>query len=119
MDRIEIRGLRAFGHHGVYPEEQRDGQTFVVDVDVEADLAAAQSSDDLADTIDYGVLARRLGDRVASSRFDLVEALAGDLADLVLADPKVHSARVRVAKPEVASKVECADVAVVVHRSRS
>ena len=119
MDRIEIRGLRAPGRHGVYPQEQRDGQPFVVDVDLEADLAAAQSSDDLSDTIDYGAMAQRLAEAVTSSRFDLIEALAGHLADIALEDERVHSARVRVAKPEVALAVECRDVAVVVHRSRS
>ncbi len=118
MDRIEIRGLRAFGYHGVYPTEQREGQTFVVDVDVDADLAAAQASDQLSDTVDYGELARRLVAGITGTRFDLVEALAGHLADLALEHPKVHSARVRVSKPDVALPVECSDIGVVVHRTR-
>jgi 7,8-dihydroneopterin aldolase/epimerase/oxygenase len=58
-DRIELRGLRVRGHHGVYEHERRDGQEFVVDITVWMDLTAAARSDDLADTLDYGALAQR------------------------------------------------------------
>ena len=53
-DRIELRGLRIRGHHGVYDHERRDGQDFVVDITVWVDLAAAAASDDLADTLGSG-----------------------------------------------------------------
>jgi len=43
-----------FAHHGVFPEERRDGQIFVIDVEVEYDMASAALSDDVADAIDYG-----------------------------------------------------------------
>src|SRR5581483_9227757 len=55
-DRIELRGLRAQGVHGVLPEEQVRAQPFEVDLTVEADLRAAGRSDDLADTLDYGAI---------------------------------------------------------------
>ena len=58
-DRIELRGLRVRGHHGVFEHERRDGQDFVVDVTVWLDLAPAAASDDLADTLHYGELAER------------------------------------------------------------
>ena len=50
-DRIELRGLRVRGHHGVFGHERRDGQDFVVDITVWMDLAPAAASDDLADTL--------------------------------------------------------------------
>jgi 7,8-dihydroneopterin aldolase/epimerase/oxygenase len=118
-DRIEIRGLRAFGRHGVFAFEHEQGQTFVVDAVLEVPLAAAAASDDLADTVDYGTLAGRLAQAVAETRFDLIEALAGHLADLALADPRVRAVEIRVAKPEAPVEVDLDEVAVVVRRERA
>jgi 7,8-dihydroneopterin aldolase/epimerase/oxygenase len=59
-DRIELRGLRVRGHHGVFDHERRDGQDFVVDVVVWMDLAPAAASDDVLDTVHYGELAERV-----------------------------------------------------------
>lgn len=117
-DRIEIRGLRAHGYHGVLPSEQRDGQIFVVDCTLEVDLQPAGDSDDLAATVDYAALAQRLADAVSSARFDLIEALAAHLAHLALQDTRVRAATVRVAKPHAPVAVELAEVAVVVRRER-
>lgn len=118
MDRIEIRGLRAFGRHGVFDEEQRGGQTFTVDLVVERDLRAPAASDALDDTVDYGRLASRVAAAVGETRFRLIEALAGHVADLVLADDRVAAVEVRVAKPEVVLPVDVDEVAVVIRRSR-
>lgn len=117
-DRIEIRGLRAHGHHGVMPQERADGQPFVIDVVLEADLGAAARSDDLADTVDYGRLGRRLADEVAATRFDLIERLAAHLLDVVLEDGRVSAAEIRVAKPHAPMDVDFTDVAVRMRRER-
>ena len=55
-DRIELRGLRVRGNHGVFDHERRDGQDFIIDVTLWADLRAAAASDDLADTIDLSLI---------------------------------------------------------------
>ena len=117
-DRIEIRGLRAFGRHGVYEQERRDGQVFVVDLTLQVDLGPAAASDDLADTVHYGELAQRVADAVTGTRFDLIEALAGHIADLVLDAAAVSSVTVRVAKPQAPLDVDVHEVAVVVQRFR-
>ncbi len=80
-DRIELRGLRIRGHHGVFDHERRDGQDFVVDITVWIDLAAAAASDDLADTVDYGALAQRAADIVAGPPRKLIETVAAEIAD--------------------------------------
>jgi 7,8-dihydroneopterin aldolase/epimerase/oxygenase len=118
MDRIQISGLRSFGHHGVFDEERRQGQPFVIDVSVEVDLSAAAGSDALADTIDYGSLAERLAGAVANTQFRLIEALAGHLADLVLSEPLVAAVEVRVAKPRAPIAVQVDEVAVLLRRER-
>ena len=57
MARIEVRGIRGHGRHGVLPDEQRDGQEFHVDVTLEVDTTIAAATDDLAHTVDYGAVA--------------------------------------------------------------
>jgi dihydroneopterin aldolase len=118
VDRIEIRGLRALGHHGVHESEQADGQIFVVDVTLELDLARAARSDNLAHTVDYSVLVRTLADAVSQTRFDLIEALGGHLAGLVLADQLVDAVTVRVSKPDAPVAANLDEVAISLRRER-
>ena len=117
-DRIELRGLRIRGHHGVYDHERRDGQDFVVDITVWVDLAAAAASDDLADTLDYGALAQRAADIVAGPPRKLIETVAAEIADGVMADERLHAVEVVVHKPSAPIPLTFADVAVVARRSR-
>ena len=117
-DRIELRGLRVRGHHGVFDHERRDGQEFVIDITVWLDLDVAAASDDLADTLDYGGLAQRAADIVAGPPRQLIETVAGEIADGVMADERVHAAEVVVHKPGAPIPLEFADVAVVARRSR-
>jgi 7,8-dihydroneopterin aldolase/epimerase/oxygenase len=118
VDRIEIRGLRVFGRHGVLERERRDGQMFVVDVALDLDLSRAATTDTLTDTVDYSALVQRLAQAVGRTRFALIEALAGHLAELALSDARVRAAEVRVAKPQVPVSVDLGEVAVVVRRVR-
>jgi dihydroneopterin aldolase len=118
MDRIELRGLRVRGHHGVFEHEKRDGQDFVVDVTVWMDLARAAASDDLADTLHYGELAERAAAIVAGEPCDLIETVSARIADDVLTDPRVQAVEVVLHKPQAPIPLEFADVAVVARRSR-
>ncbi|WP_137874144.1 dihydroneopterin aldolase [Rhodococcus sp. Q] len=118
-DRIELRGLRVRGHHGVFDHEKRDGQDFLIDVTVWMDLAAAAASDDLADTLDYGALAQTAADIVAGPPRDLIETVAAEIADAVLTDGRVAAVEVTVHKPSAPIPLTFADVAVVAYRSRT
>ncbi len=117
-DRIELTGLRVRGYHGVFDHERRDGQEFVVDLVVGMDLAPAAASDDLAETLDYGALAQRAAAIVGGPAHDLIETVAGRIADDVLTDPRVREVEVTLHKPTAPIPLTFADVAVVVHRSR-
>ncbi|WP_334143947.1 dihydroneopterin aldolase [Rhabdothermincola sp.] len=114
-DRIEIRGLRALGVCGVLPEEQQRPQPLEVDLVIEADLAAAGATDDLADTIDYAVTIEAVERVVATERFRLLERLATRLAEVVLADERVSAVEVVVRKlrPPVAHQVDTTGVRIV------
>jgi dihydroneopterin aldolase len=118
MDRIELRGLRVRGHHGVFEHEKRDGQDFVVDITVWMDLAPAAASDDLADTLHYGELAERAAAVVAGEPCDLIETVSARIADDVITDPRVQAVEVVLHKPQAPIPLDFADVAVVARRSR-
>jgi 7,8-dihydroneopterin aldolase/epimerase/oxygenase len=118
-DRIELRGLRVFGRHGVYDFERDRGQDFVVDVVLELDLAPAARSDDVADTVHYGELAERLVAIVGGEPVNLLETLADRLAAACLADQRVAAATVTVHKPQAPIPHEFADVAVTLRREAS
>ena len=114
-DRIELRGLRVVGTHGVLAEEQARAQPFEVDVDLDVDLRAAGASDQLGDTIDYGDLAVRVADVVSGERHALLERVAARIAEVSLSDPRVTSVRVTVRKlrPPVPTDLAYSAVTVV------
>ncbi|EHK83667.1 dihydroneopterin aldolase [Saccharomonospora azurea] len=117
-DRITLTGLRVFGRHGVYEHEKRDGQEFVVDLTVWLDLSAAATSDDLADTVNYGELAERAAAIVAGPAHDLIERVAGSIAEDVLRDERIRAVEVTVHKPSAPISLTFTDVAVTVRRER-
>jgi len=117
-DRIELRGLTVRGRHGVFDHERADGQDFVVDITVWIDLVDAAASDDLADTYDYGVLAQRAVAIITGSTRNLIETVAGEIAEDVMKDRRVHAVEVTVHKPQAPIPHTFADVAVVARRSR-
>ena len=117
-DRISLRGLRVRGNHGVFDFERRDGQDFIVDVDLELDLAKAATSDRVDDTVHYGELAGRLAEVIAGEPVNLIETLADRLVAVCLADDRVGAATVTVHKPQAPIPHEFADVAVTLRRTR-
>ena len=117
-DRIELRGLRIHGRHGVFEHERDNGQEFVVDLTLWIDLRMAATSDDLADTVDYGALAQRVHDIVAGEPRNLIETVGGQIADDIMDDDRVAACEVVVHKPSAPIPVEFADVAVITRRSR-
>jgi dihydroneopterin aldolase len=116
-DRILLSGLRVRGHHGVLPHEAQLGQVFEVDLELALDLAAAGRADDRDLTVDYGSLAGRVAAVGGGRPRKLLEAVAEDVAQLVLADERVRQVRVRVTKPQAPLPVD-ASVAVEITRDR-
>jgi len=115
-DRIEIRDLRVIGTHGVLPEEQDRPQPFAVDITAWVDMTAAQQSDDLADTVDYGAIAGRIVGLIEGEPVNLIETLAERIAAVCLAEPAVRAAEVTVHKPDAPISVPFDDVTVTIRR---
>jgi 7,8-dihydroneopterin aldolase/epimerase/oxygenase len=108
VDRILIPGLRELGVHGVLPEEQVRPQPFEVSLELQVDLAKAGASDDLADTVDYGVVCDAVSRVVATESYRLLERLAQRIAEVCTADPRVIGVVVEVRKlhPPVQAQVD-------------
>lgn len=117
-DRISLRGLRAYGHHGVLPAEREHGQEFLVDVDLDLDTTKAAARDDLTETVDYAALADRIAAVVTGEPVNLIETLATRVADVCLANPRVAAVTVEVHKPHAPVSVRFDDITVRIRRER-
>ena len=110
---IELRGLRVLALVGVLPEERDRPQPLELDLSLSVDLAAAAESDALGDTVDYGAVCDALAKVVGDGHVQLLEALAGRVADAVLAcDGRIDAVEVAVRKlrPPVAHDLATAGV---------
>ena len=115
-DRIVITGIRGTGHHGVFDHERQDGQEFSVDITLHLAASSASSSDDLADTVDYGVVSQQVHDRIVGEPVSLLETLAELIAQDALGNPGVMSVEVTVHKPQAPIPVPFDDVALRIVR---
>ena len=98
-DRIHLKGMVFYGHHGVTPEEQTLGQRIEVDLEVEADLETAALEDDPEQTIDYGALYRITREVVEGDPVRLLETIAQRVADRIQDEFEVGAVWVKVMKP--------------------
>lgn len=118
-DVIAVRGVTAWGCHGVLATEKTRAQPFVVDVDLQADLSWAGASDDLADSTSYADVAGQIVARIQGPGVDLIERLAALIATDCLSHELVEAATVTVRKPHAPVGVPFGDVAVRVHRTQN
>ncbi|QMU21183.1 dihydroneopterin aldolase [Gordonia rubripertincta] len=117
-DRIELRGLKVRGNHGVFDHEREDGQDFFIDVVLWLDLSAAADTDDLAETVDYGALAQQVAAIVGGEPRNLIETVGAEVAETIMADERISACEVTVHKPSAPIPLTFDDVAVVTRRSR-
>lgn len=119
MDTISLEGIEVWAHHGVLPHEAELGQRYLVDCTIHVDLAAAAGSDELDATVDYGALAALVVDVGTRPRAQLIEVVAGRVADAVLDhDRRIATVEVTVHKPAAPLTVPVRDVSVRLTRSR-
>ena len=119
MDTIHIKGLRLFAYHGVNPEEKRDGQTFVLDLRLGADLSQARRSDRLEDTVNYAAVVKAVRAAFTARRFDLIERAAQAVCDAVLEGfPQVEEVSLLLQKPEAPVSAEFDYMAVEITQRR-
>ena len=118
-DQIFVHGLLLHAYHGVAEHEARVGQSFTLDIVLELDLDEASRSDKLADTASYDDLVEVIRKTFCGTRYRLVEAAAGAVADALLeAFLRVESVRVTVHKPHAPLAAHFRAVGVTILRSR-
>lgn len=119
MDKILLRGCRFYGYHGALPEENRLGQIFVVDAELSLDLTQASVSDDLADTVHYGLIFDVIKHQVENQTYQLLEKLGGAICQAIFEQfPPVQAIQLRIFKenPPIAGHYE--SVGVELERTR-
>ena len=101
MDTIFINELKVKTKLGVPAWERMLAQTIILDIEIGYDLSKAAKSDAIADTIDYGAVVSRVLETLHDNSFQLVEALAEHICQLILKEFKAESVKVKVAKPAI------------------
>ena len=118
-DQIFVHGLLLHAYHGVAEHEARVGQSFTLDIVLELDLDEASRSDKLADTASYDDIVDLIREAFCGTRYRLVEAAAGAVAEAVLARfEQVTAIRVTIHKPHAPIAATFDDVGVSIFRSR-
>lgn len=100
MDKIIITDLRATGIIGVKSPERDQPQTLLLNITLYSDLKPAGLTDRIEDTVSYSMVAKFVRTRVAETQFYTLEALAEDLANLLLGRFGVNAVTIRIEKPE-------------------
>lgn len=119
MDKITLAGMAFYGYHGVFPEENRLGQRFILDVELHMPLQEAGATDELDRTINYAEAYAVIKRIVEGEPLKLIEALAERVAmELFRTYTSIHELTVRVTKPNPPFEVHFQGVTVHIHRKR-
>lgn len=114
MDIVYIRDLKIDTVIGIFDWERRIRQTISLDLEMAFDIRPAAASDNIADALDYKAVAKRLIGFVEAAEFQLVEALAEQVASIVREEFGVRWLRLRLSKPGALRGAQ--DVGVVIER---
>lgn len=99
METIRIKGLEIFAYHGVNPEEKENGQKFILDIAMQADISRAAQTDDLNETVNYAAVRKTVNAVFTAQKYDLIERAAQVVCDAILENyPKVQSVTVELKK---------------------
>jgi len=119
MDKINIKNLEVFAYHGVFPEEKKHGQVFIISASLYAGLSAAGKSDDLNKTLDYGRICQTIKAFVIGTRFNLIETVAEQLAEKLLIENRMlKKIWLEIKKPDAPLGLNLETVSVEIERGR-
>ncbi|WP_106495582.1 dihydroneopterin aldolase [Lentibacillus sp. Marseille-P4043] len=120
MDKITINRMEFYGYHGLFPEENKLGQRFYVDVELMMDLKKPGLSDVMDDSIDYGHVYELIKNIVEGEPKNLIEAVAEKIADILLSSfDLLVACTVKVTKPDPPIPGHYQSVAVEITREKS
>ncbi len=116
MDKVFIEALEIEALIGIYDWERRIRQSLLFDIEMAFDNRVPAASDDIADTLDYKAVSKRLTEYVSQSSFGLVETLAERCAEIILTEFGVSHVRLKLSKPGAVRGARA--VGVLIERSR-
>lgn len=117
MDKIIIDNLEIFANHGVFPEENENGQVFYMSAILYTDTRKAGMTDDLEVSIDYGMVCHMITDFVQGYTFKLIETVVEKLAEKMLQEiPLLKKVTLRLDKPQAPVGLPFESVAVEITR---
>ena len=116
MDIIFISELKVKTKLGVPKWERMLAQTIILDIEIGYDLKAAGKSDAISDTIDYGAIVMRIHETLHKNSFQLVEALAEHICQLIFIEFGAQTAKVKVAKPAILLGLKA--LGIIIERSK-
>ena len=120
LDKIAIEGLEVFANHGVFPEENKLGQKFVVSVTLYTDTRRAGETDDLSASIHYGEAAHAIDEFMRVHTFKLIETASESVAAMLLDRyPGAYGVRVKLEKPWAPVGLPLRTVSVEIERTRA
>lgn len=119
MDRMLLKRVVFYGYHGVYPEENRLGQKYIIDLDLRLNLTRAAQSDNVSDTVNYAEIHALLKGIVEGPPVKLIETLTEKIASAVLGTyTSIIEATVSVTKPNPPFDITFDGVTVELRRKR-
>ena len=119
MDKIILEKLQFYGYHGLFPEEKKLGQRFIIDVELFTSLKEAGKTDDMHYSIDYGKAYAVIQQIVEGESKNLIEAVASNIAaSLFHHFAMLEACRVKVTKPDPPIPGQYHAVAVDIYRER-
>ncbi len=119
MDKIIIKGLKIFAFHGVNPEEKENGQDFILDITLFADLEEAKNTDNLDKTVNYAKVIKSVTASFTERKFDLIEAAAKWVCGRIFKDfEPVKAISITLKKPDAPVKADFEYVAVEFYEER-
>jgi dihydroneopterin aldolase len=113
IGKILIEALELHAYHGWHRHEGEFGQPFLLDVELETDIARAAATDELGDALDYALIVSTMRSLFVDTRYKLVEAAAASLAQGLLAQfPAVTlvDLRVRKLKPPIPERLSAVGI---------
>lgn len=116
MDKLRVTGLEVSALIGVHEWERDVRQRLLIDLEFDTDAQRIAATDNLDAALDYGVIARRVNDIVADSRCRLIESLADQIAQRLLAEFSMDRLTVVVHKPTAVPNAR--DTSIEITRSR-
>ena len=100
MDKIYIKDLEVYAHHGVFQEEKNLGQRFLISLELFLSLREAGITDDLTKTVHYGELCQLVEEEFKKESYDLIEKATEKLAEFILLKyDLVQRVKVKIKKP--------------------